>query len=221
MARPRKDQPLAPCRIKAAFWELIEENDLRNITIGMITERAHCNRGTFYYHFDSIDALLHAIIEEETVCAQGLPRDLLMVYQEGDSPLFGGPLPDRAHKLCLLMERAGQECVGAQVKRVVMSMWEAILCNGDNCLTPETRVIIEYSVSGIIGAMEYLYRQGKLADDAIAPSAALAIQRASCSLLDSIAAAQGISAHEIETRILMFDRFLQMEGASTPQAALA
>lgn len=221
MARPRKDQPVAPRRIKAAFWELIEENDLRNITIGMITERAHCNRGTFYYHFDSIDALLRAIIEEEMVCAQGLPRDLLMMYREGSGPLFSGPLPDRARRLCLLMERAGQERVGTQVKHVVVSMWEAILCNGGDCLTPETRIVIEYSVSGIIGAMEYLYRQGLLAGNAIPSNAAAAIQRASCSLLHSIADAQGISAHEIETRILMFDRFLQMEDANAPQAALA
>lgn len=217
MARPRKDQPLAPRRIKEAFWELIAEDDLRNITVGMITERACCNRGTFYYHFDSIDALLHAIIEEEMVRAQGLPRDLLLVFQEGSNPLFDGPLPYRVRRLCLLMERAGQERVSTQVKAVVVGMWEAILCDGADCLTQETRVIIEYSVSGIIGAMEYLYRQGELAGDEIPANAAAAIQQASCSLLHSIAEAQDVSAQEIEARILMFDRFLQMEETKAPQ----
>ena len=39
MARPRKDQqePAAVERIKNAFWELLEENDLKHITVNMVT----------------------------------------------------------------------------------------------------------------------------------------------------------------------------------------
>lgn len=43
MARPRKDQqePTAVERIKNAFWELLEENDLKHITVNMVTQKAH------------------------------------------------------------------------------------------------------------------------------------------------------------------------------------
>lgn len=49
MARPRKDQgDCAEQRIKDAFWALLEQNDLKDITVSMITSKANCNRGTFY-----------------------------------------------------------------------------------------------------------------------------------------------------------------------------
>lgn len=80
MARPRKDQvePLAPERIKEAFWVLLEKHDFKDITVTMITQEAHCNRGTFYYHFESMDALLNCILEEELISIHGLPRDLVV-----------------------------------------------------------------------------------------------------------------------------------------------
>ena len=47
MARPRKDQgDCAEQRIKDAFWALLEQNDLKDITVSMITSKANCNRGT-------------------------------------------------------------------------------------------------------------------------------------------------------------------------------
>ena len=47
MARPRKDQgDCAEQRIKNAFWTLLEQHDLKDITVSMITSKANCNRGT-------------------------------------------------------------------------------------------------------------------------------------------------------------------------------
>lgn len=60
-------------RIKNAFWELLEENDLKHITVNTVTQKAHCNRGTFYYHYESLDALLCTVIEEELLSSKGLP----------------------------------------------------------------------------------------------------------------------------------------------------
>ena len=66
MARPRKDQgDCAEQRIKDAFWALLEQNDLKDITVSMITSKANCNRGTFYYHFNSLEELVDAIITDE------------------------------------------------------------------------------------------------------------------------------------------------------------
>lgn len=51
MARPRKDAdaPDARTRIIEAFWELIENNSIFELSVGEVTRAAQCNRGTFYY----------------------------------------------------------------------------------------------------------------------------------------------------------------------------
>ena len=72
MARPRKDAagPSAEQRIHQAFWELIAEMPLERITVGDLAARAGCNRGTFYYYYDDIYALLDAVIDAN------LPKEL-------------------------------------------------------------------------------------------------------------------------------------------------
>ena len=44
-----------------AFWQLLENNQLHEISVGMIVAKAGCNRGTFYYHFADKDELLSLI----------------------------------------------------------------------------------------------------------------------------------------------------------------
>lgn len=50
MARPRTDAagPSAARRLEAAFRGLVAEGPLDRITVGGLTARAGCNRGTFY-----------------------------------------------------------------------------------------------------------------------------------------------------------------------------
>ncbi len=79
MARPRKDQgDCAEQRIKDAFWALLEQNDLKDITVSMITSKANCNRGTFYYHFNSLEELVDAIITDELFINSSVPRALFL-----------------------------------------------------------------------------------------------------------------------------------------------
>lgn len=72
MARPRKDSPgpSAEERLQAAFWELIEEQPLERMTVGDLTARAGCNRGTFYYYYDDMYEMLDAMID------RNLPKQL-------------------------------------------------------------------------------------------------------------------------------------------------
>ena len=57
MARPKKsNQPSVRDRMIEAFWQLLEDNQLHEISVGMIVAKAGCNRGTFYYHFADKDA---------------------------------------------------------------------------------------------------------------------------------------------------------------------
>ncbi len=207
MARPRKDQaePTATERIKEAFWELLEENDLKHITVNMITQKANCNRGTFYYHFDSLDALIYAIIEEELLSAGGLPRDLFGLLNNEERTLRDICLTQRIQRFGLMMKQAGEECVGTKVKTLVAKMWEAILCpNEGEELTENSRVMIEFSISGLIGVIDYLYREGRLVEDVFPAEASLYLKENARFLFVRISQAQGISLTELEQRMALF-----------------
>ena len=49
------------------------------------------------------------------------------------------------------MNRGGQEGIDTKVKIAATEMWERPLCTNDEKLTIETRLIIEYTLSGLTG----------------------------------------------------------------------
>ncbi|GKX65277.1 TetR/AcrR family transcriptional regulator [Inconstantimicrobium mannanitabidum] len=50
--------------IRQAFIELIQEKDIEKITVTDIITRADINRGTFYAHYQDIQAVMEQIIDE-------------------------------------------------------------------------------------------------------------------------------------------------------------
>ena len=71
-------------------------------------------------------------------------------------------LPQRTQRFGLVMKRCGQECVALKIRTIIANMWQTILCDEEEELTTNARIIIEYSISGLIGVIDYLYREGKL-----------------------------------------------------------
>lgn len=214
MARPRKNQtePLAQQRIKTALWELLEEHDLKEITISMVTTRACCNRGTFYYHFDSIDELMFTMIREELLGTPGLPLELLFLFCDEETQADLTTLTvEQAQRFGLIMQRAGNEYVAHKVKAVVVRLWHSVLCDGEDCLAPETMTLIEYSVSGIIGSIDYLYREGLFADEILTETLMENIRTLSHLMVQHIAVAQGLSYEELQTRIRLLGQVACMK----------
>lgn len=211
MARPRKDQqePSAVERIKTAFWELLEENDLKHITVNMVTQRANCNRGTFYYHFDSLDALLSTVIEEELLSNKGLPRSIFYMLSNDSKALTETLLPQRIQRFGLVMRRAGQERVALKVRTIVANMWQTILCEEGEEVDPNARIIIEYSVSGLIGVIDYLYREGKLDGSSLPEEMIYTIRDNAHYLAIRISKAQGIPLAEFEQRVRMYSHITE------------
>ena len=48
-------------KLKTALLALLKEKELHELSITEVTQRAGCNRVTFYAHFTDLNALLHAI----------------------------------------------------------------------------------------------------------------------------------------------------------------
>ncbi len=159
MARPRKDsgQPEAKRRLIDAFWTLLETTHLHDITVGMITAAAHCNRGTFYYHYADIDALVYSAVRELLLGDGTVPKTIfeLVAGSDADDPLARATLDGRFRRFALIMQEGEMRRVDAMVKSIVTGMWESALCHDGERLTPEARLIIEHAASGILGVVTF------------------------------------------------------------------
>lgn len=160
MARPRKDShmPDARRRIIDAFWELLKTNPLGKITVGMVANKADCNRGTFYYHFADMDALTSAAIRElldDTVLVRvifALSSDaeetISMVSSliEQDRDRY----ERRIERFSLIMHAGEMHTIDAMTKQVVVDLWRQVLCRDGEELDPDAQLIIESNVSGTL-----------------------------------------------------------------------
>ena len=72
--------------IHNAFAKLLTEKELNDITISDIAELADINRGTFYFHYQDIYALLHAIEDEFFVQFDRTLRESKMAADTLESP---------------------------------------------------------------------------------------------------------------------------------------
>ena len=79
MARPKKDStaPRAKDRMIDAFWRALETYRIDEVTVSMITSGADCNRGSFYYHFNSIQELAHAAFDRDCANRDDVARAIL------------------------------------------------------------------------------------------------------------------------------------------------
>lgn len=64
MARPKKNSHITPARerIIDAFWKTLSEKPYSEISVKCISETAHVNKNTFYYHFSYIEDLAQTCI---------------------------------------------------------------------------------------------------------------------------------------------------------------
>lgn len=216
MARPRKDQgDCAEQRIKDAFWALLEQNDLKDITVSMITSKANCNRGTFYYHFNSLEELVDAIITDELFINSSVPRALFYLLCKKSNPFEQENFALHIKRFGLMMNRGGQEGIDTKVKIAATEMWERLLCTNDEKLTIETRLIIEYTLSGLIGLISYLHREGLLDKHNIPEEMIFSFKTNSQYLLTSISKAQNIPLVKLEKLICDQMRNVQSDTCQT------
>lgn len=207
MARPRKDsaEPKARDRLLEAFWQLLETNHLHDITVGMITSEARCNRGTFYYHYADIDALVHGAVASLLIGDHAVPRTVfeLVADAEASGWLADAVLDQRFHRFALIMQEGEMRLVDAAVKDAVRSLWRSVLCPDGDELKPETLLVIEYAASGVLGLVTQATREG---DGAARPSPIIVdyLKRVSALSLKTICRAQGVDETELCRRLRAF-----------------
>lgn len=203
MARPKKsNQPSVRDRMIEAFWQLLEDNQLHEISVGMIVAKAGCNRGTFYYHFADKDELMLAALSREV---KGLPNCIISVIA-GDNPeavlesMIEGHIP----RLSLFMEQGGQTIVERNLKSYVVKIWSTFLLPEGGELGLKSRLIIEYTASGILGAIAYFSGEKREKIDTIPVDF---LMDAASVALDHVCAIQQVNKEELITRLKMYRQF--------------
>ena len=202
MARPRKtaDSPDARARICEALWELLEAHELRDITVGMITARAECNRGTFYYHFKDLDALLDAAISDD-VMNKSMMAELIFRISTGDEAAVREVLGSREfHRLSVVVNHAGVELAFGKVFESLVDIWRALLCPDGSELAPGAQAIVLYYVGGMMSMVASVSHE-HLEELAESDQMPRFIMKNASFLVAEICAAQGVPAETISERI--------------------
>lgn len=210
MARPRKsERDAADSRLIAALWTLLEQHHLSDITVGMVTDQARLNRGTFYYHFKSMDDLIDRAIENEVLGNGSLMQNVFsLIAGVSTANHFETFVTQKANKISLLIKQGGMDSFSVKIKRLVFSTWKAVLCDNGNELAPNTRLVIEYSTSGIIGIIAYGALYGS---EQVSPEFFLSfVKNNSEFLVNQIAIAQGIPYNAVLERVRATMRLNQM-----------
>ena len=196
MARPKKDTEIcAERRILDAFWHVLETTPLRCVSVRTVAQAAEVNRGTFYYHFKSVDALVDRAIESELLEQHSIVHEvLLMTTGEIDRMPFDS------------MQRHIERTVLNVVFDIFRNIWRAVLCPNGEALSPQVEMLIRYNVHGILG----LYSSLAQNEDGFPSEEALEFQKWNARrTLGDMCALQGIEQGVVLDRLLAA---LSMEG---------
>lgn len=170
--------------------------------MGDVAERAHCNRGTFYYHYEDMNALVDAMIEHELTAECSLPAVMFYLTAGSGLPADKQEMAARTGRVRLVMERGGMNLVFAKSLEVALGMWSAVLCPDGSPLEEETRIAIEYAVGGTLGLLS-LGHELDAGADGFEERDAVFSTLTDCAehLLAKISGSQGISEEALRARL--------------------
>ena len=118
MARPKKDTELcAERRILDAFWHVLESTPLRCVSVRTVAQTAEVNRGTFYYHFKSVDALVDRAIESELLERHSIVHEVLLMTTCEIDRMPLDSMQRHIERTVLLVRQGGGEHGGARCGR--------------------------------------------------------------------------------------------------------
>ncbi len=214
MGRPRIDtnEPSAVDRIYEAYWRLLEDNMVKDITISMVSSAAGCNRGTFYYHFKDMDDLLYRVIEKDLMGSEdeSYAHLIFRMLATPSSELLLAQVENKMTRhLYLLASQGGMEIVSGKIKEIIRNMWKSILCEEGHELSFESLLLIEYSVSGLLSIILMVCSMKDRGCDVPESIDMDALQQVARIQIVRLARFEGVEPSEILLRLQMYDKFLK------------
>lgn len=157
MPRPKKDivEKSGKERIKEAFWMLYTEKPIEQIGIKEIAALAGCNRTTFYYHYDNINAVLDEI-ESDVVLKDGPQLFMNIINTEGNLNELMEYVKANETKIkiiCHLLSSKGDPMFLHKMKSAMMEEWRKLLFPKDDHLPKDMHIMLEYFMGGSLSLM--------------------------------------------------------------------
>lgn len=218
MARPRKTQsePDAKERMSEAFWQLLEKYEIRDITVGMITAQANCNRGTFYYHHDDFDSFVANTIESELFGANILAEGIFHMATDETFNIFEELNPRLARRINLVIERVGLEIIFSRIHEAATAFWAMVAsAEEQQRLLPEAEVVIDYYVGGVLSVLaarpDALRPSMLEGEEPVSPVVVSFVRRNCRFLLDELCEIQGVSIDFVLTRLSAVNAYLKAQ----------
>lgn len=152
MGRPRKEsaQANAKQRIGEAFWKLLEEHEIREITVGMIVAEAQCNRGTFYYHFQSLEDLVESLLATEVLGTHLISESLFKMGTDDSYNIFDDLDPLLIKRLVLTVDRVGFGVAYGKIREAALGAWRFLLEPETGDISPAAEAFIDYYIGGVL-----------------------------------------------------------------------
>lgn len=211
MGRPSKhsDVPDARERIISAFWSLIPQHRINEMTVGMIVAEAGCNRNTFYYHFENKEALVNSVIEGELEDTARRVFSMVAGFSDG---YLERMLDDRyMGKIALIMKQGNSELIQRKVKEHVIGVWQAVLRPEGDALSDKTRCVIECVSGSTLSLISYLGNESLAGRNKQPPLEFL--HSVSHNAVSYICAYENVSRDEVLLRLRMLERYSKMPQA--------
>lgn len=203
MARthPRENTSEARIKIEDAFWDLLKQHPFDHITVSMITGKAGCNRGSFYYHFVDKYDLADKLIQQELFGDDRFPRAVIAVHTATDYDAIREQLFDVwSDRIVLFMKQSDDALVRSHMREYVFSRWQNILHPDGTSLSIASQFIISYTIEAMLEIL-VLINDPAIDRDNLPIDF---LQEILTFSLTNLGHAEGLSENEIMNRIQQF-----------------
>ena len=141
--------------LEEAFVQLLAEKPYDKITVTDVTRRADLNRGTFYAHFSSIEALMNQLMDSLAETLSNLVEQVMdLSFVEDPMPVLqqiSGFIQDNRDLVQKLMESQSLSAFTGPLKGRVRSQIKDFLVRQYADNAARTLMVADYISSGLLG----------------------------------------------------------------------
>ncbi len=153
MTDDARETTLTEEAFEEAFRRLYAERPLRKISVAEVAELAGYNRGTFYLHYESLEALLAKVEERLLAEIHGCVEDSMARLSAGEDPevVMGGVLAlweENAPWLSVLLGSKGDPAFAEALKAELKPLWARYILKRDEPADGKTDLTLEFTLSG-------------------------------------------------------------------------
>lgn len=141
------------CRLADACWGLLEGMRLADISVGDVAEAAGVSRGSLYYHFADLDALLDWAVRRELFDSDGRGNSFVLLASRREPPEETPEMARALRRVCLLLDRGGMGVVYRAALDAMLALWGRALRPGGGELPDKLVSELEYAVGGTVGML--------------------------------------------------------------------